>query len=479
MKTIFQFSAYSKISFILLIGLASCKLPSIQQSASKQQLPEQYSTNSDTSNSASLSRTIFYNSVLLNNLIDTVLANNYDYRISLQRIESTRASVKQSRGLLMPQVNGMASPSLRKFGLYTMDGAGNIVTEMEGSKLIPIDLPDFYLGLQSTWEIDVWGKLKQRKKAALSRVLASDEGRKLIQTTLVAETASAYYSLMAEDQMLKLLDETIVLQEQAINTVKIQKQTAVVNELAVQQFEAQLLSMRAMRIEALQKINELENKINILAGRFTQRISRDSLFFQNDRLPMIKTGIPSQLLLNRPDIRQMEWELQAAKADLVSARAALMPSLMLTGGLGLQAYRTGLLFTTPQSVAYSLIGGLTGPIINRNAINAEYNRSNAMQKEALLEYEKTINTAVQEVDQEIKNLNLLQSKYTLKAKEKDVLSSSVDISSELFRTGRATYLEVLITRQNALRSNIELIDTRMKQYISAIQLYRKLGGGWR
>lgn len=408
-----------------------------------------------------------------------MLANNYDYRISLQRIESARASVKQSRGLLMPQVNAMGSPSLRKFGLYTMDGAGNIITEMEGSKLVPIDLPDYYLGVQSTWELDVWGKLKQRKKAAVSRVLASEEGRKLIQTTLVSETASAYYALMAEDQMLKLLDETIVLQEQAINTVKIQKQTAVVNELAVQQFEAQLLSMRALRIEALQKLNELENRINILAGRFTQRISRDSLFFQNDRLPMIKTGIPSQLLLNRPDIRQMEWELQAAKADLVSARAALMPSLMLTGGLGLQAYRTGLLFTTPQSVAYSLIGGLTGPIINRNAINAEYNRSNAMQKEALLEYEKTINTAVQEVDQEIKNLNLLQSKYTLKAKEKDVLSSSVDISSELFRTGRATYLEVLITRQNALRSNIELIDTRMKQYISAIQLYRKLGGGWR
>lgn len=479
MKHIFQFSAYSKISLILLIGFASCKLPSIQQSTSNKQVPEQYSTISDTTNSASLSRTLFYNSALLNTLIDTVLANNYDYRISVQRIESARASVKQSRGLLIPQVNGIGSPSLRKFGLYTMDGAGNIVTEMERSKLIPIDLPDFYLGLQSIWEIDLWGKLKQRKKAAVSRMLASEEGRKLIQTTLVAETASAYYSLMAEDQMLKLLDETIILQEQAINTVKIQKQTAVVNELAVQQFEAQLLSMKALRIEALQKINELENRINILAGRFTQRINRDSLFFENDRMPMIKTGIPSQLLLNRPDIRQMEWELQAAKADLLSARKALMPSFMITGGLGVQAYRTGLLFTTPESVAYSLIGGLTGPIINRNAINAEYMRSNATQKQSLLEYEKTINTAVQEVDQEIKNLNLLESKYSLKLKEKDVLSASVGVSSELFRTGRANYLEVLITRQNALRSNMELIDTRMKQYNSAIHLYRALGGGWR
>lgn len=350
---------------------------------------------------------------------------------------------------------------------------------MEGSKLIPIELPDYYLGLQSSWEIDVWGKLKQRKKAAVSRFLASEEGRNLIQTTLVAETASAYYALLAEDQILKLLDQTILLQEQAINTVKIQKQTAVVNELAVQQFEAQLLSMRALRIEALQIINELENKINRLAGRFTQPINRDSLFFENERLPVLKTGIPSQLLLNRPDIRQMEWELQGAKADLLSARAALLPTFMITGGLAMQAYRPGLLFTTPESIAYSIIGGLTAPILNRNAINAELMRSNAVQKQALLEYEKTINVAVQEVDQEMKNLALLERKYLLKSKEKDVLSSSVGVSADLFRTGRASYLEVLLARQIALRSNMELIDTRMKQYISAVQLYRALGGGWR
>lgn len=467
------------VFFLLLMVFASCKLPSIQQTNSTQGLPEQYSTTNDTSNSANISRKFFYSSVQLSNLIDTVLANNYDYRISLQRIEALRSSVRQTRGMLMPQVNASISPSLRKFGLYTMDGAGNIVTEMEGSKLVPIDLPDFYIGLQSTWEVDIWGKLKQRKKAAISRLLASEEGRKLIQTTLVAETAAAYYALMAEDQMLKLLDETIVLQEQAINTVKIQKLTAVVNELAVQQFEAQLLSMRALRIEAQQKINELENSINVLAGRFTQQINRDSLFFENNRLPVIKAGIPSQLLLNRPDIKQMEWELQGAKADLVSARAALLPTFMITGGLAMQAYRPGLLFTTPESIAYSIIGGLTAPIINRNAIKAEFNRSNALQKQALLEYEKTINMAVQEVDQEMKNMNLLERKYALKSREREVLASSVGVSSDLFRTGRANYLEVLIARQNALRSNMELIDTRMKQYISAVHLYRALGGGWR
>ena len=479
MKNIFLVNIHMKISLMLLLGLASCKLPSLKQTKSTQIIPEQYTSVSDSANSANVSRNLFYTSALLNNLIDTVLANNYDHRISVQRIEAVRSNVRQARGMLMPQVNATGAPSLRKFGLYTMDGAGNIVTEIERSKMVPIDLPDFYLGIQSSWEIDVWGKLKQRKKAAFSRVLASEEGRKLIQTALVAETASAYYALMAEDQMLKLLDETIILQQQAINTVKIQKETAVVNELAVQQFEAQLLSMKALRVEALQKINELENKINLLAGRFSQYINRDSLFFENDRLPVIKAGLPSHLLLNRPDIRQTEWELQGAKADLQSARAAFMPALILNGGLGVQAYRTGLLFTSPESVAYSIIVGITGPIINRNAIQAEYMRSNAIQKQTLLEYEKTINTAVQEVNQEIKNLSLLEEKYTLKEREKAVLSSSVGVSSELFRTGRANYLEVLITRQNALRSNIELIDTRMKQYLSAIQLYRALGGGWR
>lgn len=474
----FRFPLLSVTGVLLIAAIASCKLPSYPRDVPPPVVPAQFVSGGDTLSSGTAPRKLFYASDLLNQLIDTVLYHNYDYRITLQRIEMVRAAVRQSQAVRLPQVNAQVAPSLRKFGLYTMDGAGNIVTDIEKGKLVPVDLPDFYLGFQASWEIDLWGKLKQRNKAALARLMASEEGRKLMQTALVTETASAYYALMAEDQILKTLDESIRLQEQAIQTVRIQKATAVVNELAVQQFEAQGLSMKAMRAEAQQRINQLENRISLLTGGYSRPIKRDSLFFDRDKLPILKAGVPSLLLLNRPDIRQMEWELKAAKADLIAARAAFLPEFRLTGGWGMQAYRTGLWFVSPESMAYSLLGGLTAPMFNRKGIQAEYLRMNAQQKEVLLHYEKTINRAYLEVDQELRNLSLLDEIYQLKTRERDVLSSSVLVAAELFRTGRANYLEVLMARQLALRSGMELIDTRMKQYLSSVRLYQSLGGGW-
>jgi NodT family efflux transporter outer membrane factor (OMF) lipoprotein len=360
-----------------------------------------------------------------------------------------------------------------------MDGAGNIVTDIETGKLVPINLPDYYLGLQTSWEVDVWGKLKNRKKAALARLLATAEGKNLILTNLIAEVAAAYYDLLADDQILRVLDQTILLQEQAIELVRVQKQAATVNELAVQQFEAQLLAMRNMRVEVQQQIINSEATINILAGRFGSPIPRDSGFYALNALPQVAEGVPSQLLANRPDIRAAEAELVAANADLKAARAAFLPSLNITGSLGVQAYRPGLLFTLPESLAYGLFAGITGPILNRANIKGEFGKANAMQQEAMLNYQKHLTQAFSEVYREMKRITSLEEMYEMKLQETSILASSVQVSSELFRTGRANYLEVLIARQNTLRSNMELINTRKNQFIATVNLYKALGGGWR
>jgi NodT family efflux transporter outer membrane factor (OMF) lipoprotein len=407
------------------------------------------------------------------------MKNNYDLLIATQRIQLARAMVLQSRAPLMPQVNGAITPSLRKFGLYTMDGAGNIVTDIEPNKRVPVDLPDFYYGFQASWEVDLWGKLRSRKKAASARFLATVEGRRLVETSLVAETAAAYYELQSDDQVLRLLDETIRIQEQALEMVRVQKQAGVVNELAVQQFEAQLLGMRSLRVEMRQKIIEHESRINFLAGRFPQPIARDSSFFLHAAIPIIQAGVPSTLLRNRPDLRQAEWELQAARADLASARAAFFPSLMITGGAGVQAYRHGLLFMLPESIAYSALAGLTAPLINRRMIRSEFEGADARQMEALYQYRKAVARGFFEVYQEMNNIRNLEQVYEIKSRETAILASSIQVSSDLFRTGRADYLEVLIARQNALRANIELINTRKNQYLATINLFRALGGGWR
>ena len=358
-----------------------------------------------------------------------------------------------------------------------MDGAGNIVTDMEPGKPVPINLPDFLIGTQASWEADLWGKLKNRRKAALARFEASREGRQLLMTLLVAETATAYYDLLAYDQELRLLDETVKLQKQALEMVRVQKQTAVINELAVQQFEVQLLDQQGLRMQVEQRITDTETLLNLLAGRHAQDIPRDSAFFAEGSLPELQQGIPTRMLLERPDVRQARLELQADDAETEAARTAFLPSLLFTGGVGLQGYRMSVLFRLPESLAYSLLAGLSAPLLNRNAIRGEYERTLAGRNESLWNYRKTFTAAFLEVQAEMRRIENLQRIYETKKREADIIGRSVSVSDELFRYGRANYVEVLLARQNALRVNIELIETRRSQFASAIRLYRMLGGG--
>lgn len=470
-----------KVTFLVLVIFAfSCKLPQMPAAAPDvSALPASYAGETPMANSAELDMKMFFVSPQLRALLDTVVKHNYDLKIAMQRMEWAKAHSRQAAGLLYPQLQAGAVPSLRRFGLYTMDGAGNISTDIETGKTVPVNLPDLYLGLQTSWEIDLWGKLKNRKKAALARLLASAEGKNFVLTNLVAETAAAYFDLLAEDEILRVLDQTIVLQEQATELVRVQKQAAVVNELAVQQFEAQLLSMRNMRVDVQQRIINAEVRINMLAGRFSNPIPRDSGFYALNALPRVSEGVPSQLLTNRPDIRQAEAELVAAHADLKAARAAFLPALNITGSLGVQAYRPALLFTLPESIAYGLFAGITGPLLNRANIKGEFGKASAMQQEAVFNYQKQLNRAFLEVYRDMRMMTSLEEMYEMKLQETSILASSVQVSSDLFRTGRANYLEVLIARQNTLRSNMELIHTRRNQFLTAVNLYKSLGGGWR
>ena len=469
------FIVLAAVSFLV----AGCKIPAIQGTKSVNTIPAVYQEGSDTLNSSITPWGQLYTSQHLRRIIDTVLANNQDLLISLERIKYARAQFRQASGLLLPQLNAVVSPSLRKFGLYTMDGAGNIVTDMQPGKLVPVDLPDYYLGFQSSWEVDLWGKLKNRKKASLSRVLAAEEYKNLLRTQLIAATAVTYYDLLAVEQEIHTLDQTIELQQQALSLIRVQKEAAVVNELAVQQFEGQLLGMKALRVQLFQRIIDGENQLHLLAGKPLGIIKRDSSFFQTQSLPVLHAGVPAQLLLNRPDIRQSELEVVASAADLRSARAAFLPSFVITGAVGTQAYLPSLLTRFPESVAYSLIGGIAGPIVNRRNIKGEFTKADALQKEALLNYQKNILKGFLEVDQELKRGKNLAELVDLKDRELKILSSTVDISSELFKTGRSTYLEVLLARQSQLRANLELIETKKAQWISSVNLYKALGGGWR
>lgn len=457
----------------------SCKTTQNDASQTNLLLPKSYTDNTDSINSATVKWNDFFTDKNLVALIDTALKNNLDILMTLQKIEIARNDLRLSKGAMLPTVNANFAYLQRKFGYYTMDDAGNRVTEITPGQLIPTNLPDYFVGLQANWEIDIWGKLRNKKKAAFTRYLSSTEGVKLVRTNLIAEIANTYYELIALDVELDIIDETIKIQESVLEIFEVQKQSGVTNELAIKQFRAQVLNSKNLEYELLQKIKENENKLNFLLGRYPQPVTRDKVNF-NSQVPVnIKSGIPSQLLANRPDIRQAEYELVASNLNVRSAKAAFYPSFTITGTAGFQSFNTAFLFTTPQSMAYNLLGSLTTPLINRSAIKAQFKNAKANQIEAMYKYQRTILNAYVEVSNELSNINNLEMIYQLKTEEVSTLDSSISIATDLFKSGRATYFEVLMTQRSALESKLELVTAKKRQYNTTVNLYKALGGGWR
>jgi len=414
-------------------------------------------------------------------LIDSALNANPDLGIAIQRVEVARANVLVARGALLPTVNAVGSAGVDRFADYTLNGIGNYDTNLsgniEGKQRIPTPTPEFFLGLRSSWEVDLWGKLRNRRKAAVARLLASDKGRQLVQTSLVAEVARLYYSLLALDNELVVLGKNRALQERAVEIIKIQKKGGRATELAVQQFTAQLLRTQSLQVEAQQRIVANENELNRLLGRYPQPITRGQPIGQQPLPSQVTAGIPAAMLLRRPDVQQAERELLAARADVDAARAAFLPSLTLTPYLGLNSYNASVLFNTPASLAYGLLGGLAGPILNRNVIKADYRRSAAEQREAYYNYQKAIQTGFQEVVTSLKGIDNYRRMHELQEQEVIALNKAVDISNDLYGASYASYLEVITAQRSVLEAELNLTNTRREQFLLLIDLYRALGGG--
>jgi len=284
--------------------------------------------------------------------------------------------------------------------------------------------------------------------------------------------------LLALDNQLEIVQQNIKIQTDALEIVKLQKEAAKATELAVRKFEAEVLNTQSLQYDIKQQITETENKINFLLGRYPQPIARNAQGF-NEQVPaMVHAGIPADLLSNRPDIRQAELDLAAARLDIKVAKARFYPSLGLSGGVGYEAYSPKYLFSTPASLMYSLAGDLVAPLVNRNAIKASYLSASAKQIQAVYNYQKTVLNAYREVTNQLSKIGNLEKSYELKSKEVDALTQSIDISNDLFKSSRAEYLEVLMTQRDALESKFELIETKKQQMNAVVNIYQALGGGW-
>lgn len=467
-------------SFTLLsifLTVMSCKTPALVSSTSNQVVPETYSNNKDTTNMSNIPYKKFFKDKNLQDLIGIAINNNQELMITLQEIEIAKNDIQFRKGRLLPTVNIGAGAGVEKVGRFTSQGAGDFATQ--SVEEFPDPLTDFKIAAYANWEVDVWKKLRNSKKAAVTRYLSTIEGKNFVVTSLVSEVADNYYELLALDSQLEIVRQNINLQTSALEIVKIQKEAARATELAVQKFQAEVLASQNLEFETLQRINETENRINFLLGRFPQEIKRDKTEFLSLQTANVNSGIPSQLLANRPDIKQAELELAAAKLDVKVARAEFYPSLGISAGFGTQAFKTAYLTQFPESMLYSLVGEIAGPLINRNAIKAEFKSANARQLQALYNYERTILNAYFEVATQLSRITNLDKSYDLKSKQVESLNKSIAISNDLFKSARVDYFEVLMTQRDALETKLELVDVKKELLNSRVHIYKQLGGGWK
>lgn len=463
----------------LCLAVISCKAPDIKSATSTTVLPEAFATSKDTTTMATLQWHTFFKDKNLVDLIDVALKNNQELSITLQEIEIAKNDIRVRKGALLPTVGIGATAGVEKVGRYTSQGAGDASTEITPGQEFPEALQDYKLAAYAHWEVDIWKKLRNSKKAAISRYLATVEGKNFVITNLVAEIASSYYELLAYDNQLEIVKQSIAIQKNALEIVKIQKEAARATELAVQKFEAEVLTSRSMEFDILQKIKETENKINFLLARYPQEIKRDQTSLVSALPSQLKAGIPSQLLANRSDIKQAELQLEAAKLDVKVARAEFYPSLDISASIGWNAFKSSYLFKTPESLLYSLVGDVAAPLINRNAIKAEFKSANSRQLQALYNYERTVLNAYLEVSNQLSKIENLQKSFSLKTQQVGALDRSISVSNDLFKSARVDYFEVLMTQRDALEAKLELVETQKELINASVYVYRDLGGGWK
>ena len=462
----------------LSFAFVACKTPALMTKTENRAVPGSYNNAPDSTNTGKVRWADFFTDPNLNALIETALKNNQDLNISLQEIAIANNEIRARQGAYLPVVGIGGAAGVNRAGRYTSEGVLEGNTETTLDTRMPYFLTNFALGPSASWEVDIWRKLRTAKKAAVIRYQSSVEGRNFAITNLVSDIATAYYELLGLDNELAIVQQNLDIQTNALRLVRTLKEATRVTELAVRRFEAQVLNTQGLQYGIQQRIVETENRINFLTGRYPQQpIVRDAQAFSTLVPAVVRTGIPSQLLENRPDIKQAELNLVAAKLDVKVDKANFYPSLNISAAVGVNAFNPAVLLR-PESILFSLVGGLAGPWINRNGIIASYYSANARQTQAAYQYERTVLNAYIEVANQLSNISNLEKSYDTKAKQVEALTQSVVISNTLFNAARADYTEVLFTQRDALESRFQLIETKVQQLNAMVSMYRALGGGW-
>ena len=443
------------------LAIAACKVTKPYRRAENIAGKSLYrdTTITDTTTIANIPWQQFFADSPLQRLIEEGVRNNLDLGIAVARIHEAEANFRQSKEAFYPSLLANANASIQK-----SPGAPSTQT--------------FEAYLSSSWQVDLWGKLRSTKKAELAALLQSDAYRRDVQTQLVTNIATDYYALQAYDEQLRITLATVDNRKEDVTTTKDLKDADVLTGAAVMQSQAGLYSVEVTIPDIRQNIRQTEDALSLLLGRNPGAITRDSLY---DTPPdsNLRIGLPVQLLANRPDVQEAEFQLRYYTELTNVARTYFYPALTITGEGGLSSNSVANFFNA-SALFGNLVGGLTQPIFQNGLNRQRLEVAKGQEQEFLLTFEKTLLTAGQEVSDALFNYQAATDKIDTRAKEIHFLQKSVDYTKELMKAdAKANYTDVLTSEQNLLAAQLEGVDDRLQQLQAIVTLYSALGGGWK
>lgn len=467
----------------LLLYVSGCAIPQLCCPDPGPNLPASFHGRTSEENSAQVGIVEFFDDRALTTLITNGIVQNQELKIRNEEIRIANNEVLARRGAYLPFFGLGARAGVEQNSKFTPLGAAEEQLTYPGGGNFPRPMGNFALFGNLWWQIDIWRELRNARDAAIERYERAIEDRNYFVTELVADIAENYYELAALDQRLLYLDQTIKLQQQSLEVAKAQKQAARGTELGVQRFLAEVRKNESQRFIVKQRIIQVENQINFLAGRYPELVERAAWDFIKLDSRAIQVGVPAQLLGNRRDIRAAERELNAAGLDVLVARARFFPRLIINAGVGFEAFDPKYLFN-PGAFVANAAGELTAPLINRNAIQAEYMTADARQLQALYTYQRTILNAYVEVVNSITKVENYRQSVAIKQEQVKALEESVSIARNLFNApieekfATVEYVDVLLATRDLLDARTDLIEAKQQQLTAIVNAYQALGGGF-
>ncbi len=460
---------------ILTSTLISCKVSKDIETPTNA-FPENFrnaAVSNDTTSIGDLEWKNFFTEKDIIKLIDSAVAKNNDLQIATKNIEIAQYRFTQSKWGNIPQVNLAVNAS-------TSNPSDNSFTGMNLNQALgQKHINDFSAAASLSWEADIWGKIRNQKKGAFASYLQSEEVKKVLQTTIVANVSKGYYNLLMLDAQLEIAKQNLKLNDSTNKIIQLKYDSGQVSSLAIQQAQAQQLIASQLIPQLEQNIAIQENALSVLTGSFPNSKERTIRLSAIEVKNNSAIGIPSSLVSRRPDVKSAELALKIANANVGITKAELYPSLKITAQGGVNSFETSSWFTIPASLFGTVAGGLTQPLLNNKKVRTQYNIAKVEREKAVLSFRQSVLVAVSEVADALVKVEKLEQQESFLQQRVKTLQQAIKNSNLLFQNGMAEYLEVLTAQSNLLQSELELANMKREQLAANTELYRALGGGWK